>query len=1207
MASSQPLDWLGTAILDGRLRIDQKIDESPYGLCFVGADLERGTPIVVRTLSAKHGRDPWLRQQFVAALQPLLGIQLPRLAQVLELHSVDGHPLAIVEKVGSGTLDIRRQALGVQQWNPMSPQGVVEWATGIADVLDQLHGLGLTHRDVRPATLWVDDLRQVSLGDLSLSTVIAAREELQGRNLSPTGMAIGVPEFMAPELILERHYSPAIDQYALGCTVFELLAGRPVFMGPSGATILLAQARDEAPSLCAINPQISAGIAEVVAKALAKRPEDRFQNCTDFIEHLAAAVWDRPPPEREFERRNSGRFSVPTDEDLALLNAAAADGTESAGADASNQSKSATAVSGRLPRSITAGDLTSKPDPKRFQRWLLSSVAAVGLIGIGGYWVYHTISQQATDAQFAQSAIQRRPRPPRDDDGDVAATTANTHPEANTANTTPAEPFARQLFRSIRAAAGDETRKERLARLLQDAKLSVEFAPSAANCSLDDIAMPLPENVNLSAALHSAINPSDQLQLLIDEANRTALVTADPAQDAKAQTGLKPVDLGAGLARRSLNERLAIAANLPVDLRGLAARGGAAARSPQPLPVNGSAQGMSERDGSAGGSPAASPNGAAPAEGAATQGGSQAEPSVANDTPSATDSTSPAAPAVPGASQSSGDAPNSTGANAPEVPGPQANPEPTAGPPGGDATPTGGEQPAVPSNGNPTASDVAAAGSSSGATAATAQTMDPAFANADPGDRFIVGELLPVVASNLRVEFALDADALSAAKLDLSTLPVDNLGRVATAESILEAIQQQHPQLQLVIDESTGRLVATTTDHPSANETSSWTSALSAAREAESLKLEASSAADRAGGAGVPPTTAGGGPAGTVASGLPPWSAAVGVTGAERQIVVDLEHPTLRNHREMASEISGNRLQQPKPVTLYLAKNSLGMDFVLLPPGTFWQGSAPLAQDPDEEPDPLSEPRPDEFPEHEVQFRSPLWMSQSEVTLGQYRAVTGTVPAGAQSRAVGAVGEAQADLVPVTDVTWFDAARFCNALSEREGLAPIYQLKPAQRPKKSKQPARINVSILAGNGYRLPTEAEWEFACRAGRPSIWHWDMETDDPANFAWIADNSEHHVLPVQGRQPNLWRLHGLHGNAAEWCQDWYAADAYHLADWSHPQGPATGDKRVYRGGSSRDTLDNLRSAARSAARPDSHSPWLGFRVVRLPDEAAPAQASR
>ncbi|MDF3299506.1 formylglycine-generating enzyme family protein [Streptomyces tropicalis] len=181
------------------------------------------------------------------------------------------------------------------------------------------------------------------------------------------------------------------------------------------------------------------------------------------------------------------------------------------------------------------------------------------------------------------------------------------------------------------------------------------------------------------------------------------------------------------------------------------------------------------------------------------------------------------------------------------------------------------------------------------------------------------------------------------------------------------------------------------------------------------------------------------------------------------------------------------------------------------------------------------------------------------VTREQYAAVTGAAPASAAG-----------PRAPVTDVSWRDAVAYCNLLSRGAGLRPCYTLGDG--------PDALDAVCDAGaGGYRLPTEAEWEHACRAGTPGVRYGDLD-----DIAWYRGNSGGAVHPVGEKAPNAWGLHDMIGNVWEWCWDVYDPRVY-------------GPYRVFRGGGAYDPPRGCRAACRRKSHPTFRIDDLGFRVAR------------
>ena len=213
---------------------------------------------------------------------------------------------------------------------------------------------------------------------------------------------------------------------------------------------------------------------------------------------------------------------------------------------------------------------------------------------------------------------------------------------------------------------------------------------------------------------------------------------------------------------------------------------------------------------------------------------------------------------------------------------------------------------------------------------------------------------------------------------------------------------------------------------------------------------------------------------------------------------------------------------------------SIGMEFKLIPAGTFIMGDARVNKD---------------WTPHEVILTTSFKMGVHEVTQAQYEQVMGVN----SSEFKGADN-------PVEKASWDDAVEFCRRLSDL----------PAEK--------------AAGNVYRLPTEAEWEYACRAGMTTKYSFGDDESDLGDYAWYGDNSDANTHPVGGKKPNAW----------EWCQDWY---------WDYPSGSVTDPRgprglyRVFRGGCWYSTAVSCRSAYRSRGDPSDRYYGIGFRVCLSP----------
>jgi len=261
------------------------------------------------------------------------------------------------------------------------------------------------------------------------------------------------------------------------------------------------------------------------------------------------------------------------------------------------------------------------------------------------------------------------------------------------------------------------------------------------------------------------------------------------------------------------------------------------------------------------------------------------------------------------------------------------------------------------------------------------------------------------------------------------------------------------------------------------------------------------------------------------------------------------------------SEISAETPPTEGKAKLAVSTNSIGMKFKLISAGDFLMGSPQT-----------EEGRQDNESQHRVRITKPFNMGVHEVTQAQCQKVMGTnlsLFKGADN--------------PVNKVSWLEAVTFCRKLSEL----------PAEK--------------AAGNVYRLPTEAEWAYACRAGTTTKFSFGDDDSDLGDFAWYVENSANKTHPVKthpvgSKQPNAWGLYDMHGNVWEWCQDRYGD--YPNASVTDPTGPLAGSlnhrgksTRVIRGGSFLHDAEFCRSAYRSGFESSRRYFNVGFRVCLSP----------
>jgi formylglycine-generating enzyme required for sulfatase activity len=282
---------------------------------------------------------------------------------------------------------------------------------------------------------------------------------------------------------------------------------------------------------------------------------------------------------------------------------------------------------------------------------------------------------------------------------------------------------------------------------------------------------------------------------------------------------------------------------------------------------------------------------------------------------------------------------------------------------------------------------------------------------------------------------------------------------------------------------------------------------------------------------------------------------ALGLAFSAEPIAIPL--PT--DDREKAQPERSVAAPAPKPPRVQGDPDEPLLTWVSIPAGSFAMGSDEVTR---------------EQPIHQVTVSAFESMSVP-VTRRLYKAVMGDDPSSTSG---------EADSRPVTNVSWSDAVAFCNRWSERSGLSPCYQVD-----------GTLVTLERNANGYRLLTEAEWEYACRAGSTGKWCFGDDEAQLGDYAWYFDNSGNETHPVRQKKPNTWGLYDMHGNVREWVGNWYGP--YPRQPQTDPAGPNTGQYRVLRGGAFDYGPRYLRSAIRGKSEPELWDRFIGFRCARSP----------
>jgi formylglycine-generating enzyme required for sulfatase activity len=249
------------------------------------------------------------------------------------------------------------------------------------------------------------------------------------------------------------------------------------------------------------------------------------------------------------------------------------------------------------------------------------------------------------------------------------------------------------------------------------------------------------------------------------------------------------------------------------------------------------------------------------------------------------------------------------------------------------------------------------------------------------------------------------------------------------------------------------------------------------------------------------------------------------------------------------------------------------VESVLIPAGTFQMGNTGAYSD---------QYTDDEKPVHTVTLTKSFYMGKYEITQSQWKTVMGTDPSNFKG-----------DNLPIEQVSWYEAVEFCNKLSEKDGLTKCYTINDYD--------VTCNWSA---KGWRLPTEAEWEYTCKAGTTNDFYSGSLTNEYTisldsnldKIGWYYDNSSDQTHPVGQKQANAFGLFDMSGNVYEWCWDRYSSTYYTNTTVTDPTGSSEGSLRLLRGGCWYYGADFCRGAHRFSFQPDYRDKGMGFRIVSL-----------
>ncbi|MEM6691507.1 MAG: serine/threonine-protein kinase [Planctomycetota bacterium] len=274
-------NWVGVELCAGRYRVTEQLGSGGMAFVYRAHDGRLESDVVLKVPRRAMLTDPAFVERFRAEIRSLVKLRHPHVVSVLDVDEHEGIPFAVMQLLSGGTLLDRFGKASV----PEILRGLNQWLPEIAKAIDFLHKQGFIHRDIKPENILFDEHSHAFLSDFGVVKTVLAEQQGEGRALTQNGI-LGTPEYMAPEMILGQDFDGAVDQYALGVTVYELLAKRRPFEAETGTAVLVAHTRDEPPPLDTIIDGLPPDFISTLHRAMAKNPTDRFVDCESFCREM---------------------------------------------------------------------------------------------------------------------------------------------------------------------------------------------------------------------------------------------------------------------------------------------------------------------------------------------------------------------------------------------------------------------------------------------------------------------------------------------------------------------------------------------------------------------------------------------------------------------------------------------------------------------------------------------------------------------------------------------------------------------------------------------------------------------------------------------------------------------------------------------------------------------------------------------------------
>jgi len=291
----RPEALVGQRVGEDRYKIISRLGTGSMGYVYRAFDFRLESEVVIKVPTESRLRDDGFRRRFLRESRLLVQLDHPHIVRIIDVGEHGAIPFVVMQLLGGGSLRERSEGPEGRVF-PLRPDSLNTWLREVAKALDYMHAKGVIHRDVKPANILFDETGNAYLSDFGLSKILQGEGDDADPSATMAGGIVGTPDYVAPELVLGMPYDGRADQYSLGIAIYELLIGRPPMRHAtnSGSGTMVNQTQKRLKLLSDVRDGVTLQLARAVAKAISKKPEDRFSSCLEFAEAALAGVRAQP-------------------------------------------------------------------------------------------------------------------------------------------------------------------------------------------------------------------------------------------------------------------------------------------------------------------------------------------------------------------------------------------------------------------------------------------------------------------------------------------------------------------------------------------------------------------------------------------------------------------------------------------------------------------------------------------------------------------------------------------------------------------------------------------------------------------------------------------------------------------------------------------------------------------------------------------------